>query len=118
MILVVEDELALQRAAQRILERLGYRVIVAPNGEAALEVLGEQGRDVDLVISDMSMPRLGGPELYKEARSRGHNMRFLFSSGYAPLAQIQLPEVPFLAKPWTYDELANKVKEVLGSPRP
>jgi PAS domain S-box-containing protein len=116
MILLVEDEVALQRAAQRILERLGYRVIVALNGEAALEVLGQRGGEVDLVISDLSMPRLGGPELYKEARSRGHNMRFLFSSGYVPSAHAALPDVPFLPKPWTYNELANKVKEVLGQP--
>jgi two-component system cell cycle sensor histidine kinase/response regulator CckA len=114
MILVVEDELALQRAAQRILERLGYRVIVASNGEAALELLEQRGREVALVISDMSMPRLGGPELFKEARSRGHNMRFLFSSGYAPSVQAVLSDVPFLAKPWTYDELASKVQEVLN----
>ncbi|HEV8125906.1 MAG TPA: ATP-binding protein [Gemmatimonadales bacterium] len=116
MILLVEDEVALQRAAQRILERLGYRVIVALNGEAALEVLGQRGGEVDLVISDLSMPRLGGPELYKEARSRGYNMRFLFSSGYVPSAHAALPDVPFLPKPWTYTELANKVKEVLGQP--
>ena len=116
MILVVEDELALQRAAQRILERLGYRVLVASNGEVALELLEQRGREVALVISDMSMPRLGGPELFKQARSRGHNMRFLFSSGYAPSVQAVLSDVPFLAKPWTYDELASKVQEVLAQP--
>ncbi|MEP7326858.1 MAG: ATP-binding protein [Gemmatimonadota bacterium] len=115
-ILLVEDEQALQRAAQRILERLGYRVIVAPNGEAALEMLEQRGSEVDLVISDMSMPRLGGHDLFRQARSRGHNMTFLFTSGYAAPSQDSLPDVPFLAKPWTYDELASKVKEVLNMP--
>ena len=115
LILVVEDELALQRAAQRILERLGYRVMVASNGEAALEVLEQQGSNVDLVISDVTMPRLGGHDLFEEAKSRGHNIRFLFSSGYSATSSVSVPDVPFLPKPWTYDELARKVREVLDN---
>jgi PAS domain S-box-containing protein len=114
-ILVVEDEQALQRAAQRILERLGYQVILAPDGEAALEVMDQQGKAIDLVISDVIMPRVGGQELFERARARGFATRFLFTSGYTSLHPAPLPDAPFLQKPWTYDELARKVREVLDS---
>jgi PAS domain S-box-containing protein len=116
-ILLVEDEDALRRAGQRILERLGYVVITAPNGQRGLEVLEEKGDSIDLVITDLVMPRVGGRAFYDAAIQRRKNLRFLFTSGYAPSGPGQetpLPDVPFIQKPWTFEELKRKVREVLG----
>lgn len=115
-ILLVEDEEALRRAGHRILERLGYVIVGAPNGQRALEILEERGGKIDLVISDMVMPVVSGRALIESARSKWPEMKFLLTSGYAahgPGAGTPLPEVPFIQKPWTYEELARKVREVL-----
>jgi PAS domain S-box-containing protein len=116
-ILLVEDEEALRRAGSRILEKLGYTVLGAPNGQRALEILEEQGERIDLVISDLIMPKVGGRALYETARVRRKDIKFLFTSGYAAVGGGEgtpLPDVPFIQKPWTYDELSRKVKEVLS----
>ncbi|MEO8294905.1 MAG: ATP-binding protein [Gemmatimonadota bacterium] len=116
-ILLVEDEEALRRAGHRILEKLGYTVLGAPNGQRALEILEAEGDRIDLVISDMIMPRLGGRALYEIARVRRGDIKFLFTSGYAAVGGGEgtpLPDVPFIQKPWTYDELSRKVREVLS----
>lgn len=119
-ILLVEDEDALRRAGQRILERLGYAVICAPNGLHALELLAEHGERIDLVITDLVMPEIGGRALYDEAMLKRKDIRFLFTSGYAPTGPGEanpLPDVPFIQKPWTFDELKRKVREVLDQKR-
>jgi two-component system cell cycle sensor histidine kinase/response regulator CckA len=115
-ILVVEDEEAIRRTAQRGLEHLGYTVLVAADGAEALALL-RGGRRVDLVISDCVMPRMGGIEFRERLLRDGINVRFLLASGYWPEehggAPIPPPGVPFLPKPWTLNELARKVREVL-----
>jgi PAS domain S-box-containing protein len=116
-ILLVEDEDALRRAGERILERLGYVVLSADNGQRGLEILDEKGDDIDLVISDVVMPRVGGRALYEAARVRRKDIRFLFTSGYTATGSGEaapLPDVPFIQKPWTVDELGKKVREVLS----
>ena len=119
-ILVVEDEEALRRAARRILERAGYRVLVAENGEQALDILADRREGVDLVFTDMIMPRLGGRGLYDRVRSEIGPVRFLVASGYAGRDVREdhglPPDVPFINKPWTLDELVGRVREVLEAP--
>lgn len=115
-ILLVEDEDALRRAGQRILERLGYVVICAPNGQRGLELLEEKGDSIDLVITDLVMPKVGGRAFYDAAVLKRKRIQFLFTSGYAPSGPedgTPLPDVPFIQKPWTFDELKKKVREVL-----
>jgi PAS domain S-box-containing protein len=117
-ILLVEDEDALRRAGQRILEKLGYKVICAPQGQRGLEILEEKGDTIDLVITDMVMPGLGGRALYDAVKLQRGNIRFLFTSGYAPSGpgdENPVPDAPFIQKPWTFDELKRKVREVLDS---
>jgi PAS domain S-box-containing protein len=115
-ILVVEDEDAIRRSAQRGLERLGYTVVVAADGVEALALL-RAGQRVDLVISDSVMPRMGGLEFRERLLRDGIKTRFLLASGYWPEehggAPVPPPGVPFLPKPWTLNELARKVREVL-----
>ncbi|MDH3457064.1 MAG: PAS domain S-box protein [Gemmatimonadota bacterium] len=116
-LLVVEDEEGIRRSTQRILERYGYRVLVAPDGQEALDFLRDHRDEVDLVITDVIMPRLGGIQLFEQTREDGHVTPFLFTSGYAAGEVIDrpslAPDVAFLRKPWTVADLVSKVRENL-----
>jgi len=117
-ILVVDDEEMLRRAAQRILEKNGYTVLVAEDGEEALALL--RSKEVDLVFTDMMMPKLGGSDLYHQAIRELGPIRFLVASGHTQSEAAGLepiPEsVPFLGKPWTMDELLGAVRGALDGP--
>ncbi len=119
-ILLVEDEPSLRAAGARILQRLGYAVHTADNGEDALRFLRDPANPVDLVVSDIMMPQRDGRALYDALRSEGSRVRFLFTTGYGGSMVAGLGEEggpPLLRKPWTADELALKVREVLDEPR-
>lgn len=115
-ILLAEDEPAIRRTTKRALEGRGYTVVAAEDGEQALQVFREHGR-IDLVISDMAMPKLGGAELAAALRAEQSDVRLLFVSGNAPAegaATGELPErVSFLQKPWTLEDLYARVSEAL-----
>jgi PAS domain S-box-containing protein len=118
-ILVVEDEASIRRAAQRLLERSGYRVLVASDGAEALEICRSRNGEVGLILSDVVMPNMGGRELYDRLRADGTNVPFVFTSGHVirDLGHLPLdPAVPFLQKPWTADELLLNVREALDNP--
>jgi two-component system cell cycle sensor histidine kinase/response regulator CckA len=115
-ILVVEDDDQLRRSAKRILTDAGYQVITAADGLEALDVL-RQGSAVQLVFSDLVMPRLGGRALYDAARRDGSTVPFLFASGYSDprgrgTAALD-PSLPLLHKPWTPPDLLLRVREIL-----
>jgi PAS domain S-box-containing protein len=116
-LLLVEDEEAIRRSTQRILERFGYRVLVAPDGQEALDFLRDHRDEVDLVITDVIMPRLGGIQLFEQARDDGHAIPFLFTSGYAAGDVLEQPslasDAAFLRKPWTISDLVSTVRENL-----
>lgn len=116
-ILLVEDEDGLRRVAQRALERVGYRVVTAMDGMEALDAYREHAATVDLIITDVVMPKLGGLALYRALRQEGHQVRFLFTSGYAAheIVRGDLPEgdLSLLQKPWTLADLTHRVREVL-----
>ncbi|MDY0882683.1 response regulator [Dongia soli] len=116
-ILLVEDEDAVRLFSARALRNKGYQVLEARSGEAALEILNEHLEEVNLIISDVVMPRMDGPELIKEVRARRSNMPVIFISGYAEDAFRRRvdagEEAHFLLKPFTLKQLAAKVKEVL-----
>ncbi|MGE5091850.1 MAG: ATP-binding protein [Bacillota bacterium] len=117
-ILVAEDEAPLRRAATRLLERLGYTVITASDGEEALQLFRTRAGDVSLVLSDIVMPRMGGRALYEAIRREGYDVKFLFSSGYGgdQLHDLGADAGPMLIrKPWSLSELAVKLREVLDA---
>ncbi len=119
-ILVVEDEAALRRAARRLLERLGYTVLDTADGEEALGVLRERQGTIDLVLSDLVMPRRGGRALYEAARADGLGVKFLFSTGYGSEVLEGLDALDgggpaLIRKPWALDELATRLREVLDA---
>ncbi len=116
-ILLVDDDPALRRATERTLASAGYRVLGAGDGRAALELLLERGDEVDLVLADLVMPRMGGRRLYQAARREGRRTPFLFASGYetdrGPSGPDSDAAVPFIPKPWTVRELTGMVRRVL-----
>ncbi len=118
VILVVEDEDPVRLAARRTLEQHGHTVIEAADGHSALEIVRESALAVDLVITDLVMPGMGGRELVNHLRATGQEPRVLFMSGYtmdAANRQSLLAESEaFLEKPFTPERLVRKVTAVLS----
>ena len=121
-ILLVEDREELRGTTRRVLEHLGYKVIEAVDGEDALSTHRAERGHIDLVLSDVLMPKLNGPALFRAIRATDPGMRFLFTSGYSEgdIATRSLlePGVPFVAKPWAIADLARQVRKALDAPRP
>jgi two-component system cell cycle sensor histidine kinase/response regulator CckA len=117
-ILLVEDEEGLRGLNARGLTSRGYTVLQAGNGVEAIEVL-ERGEEVDLVVSDVVMPEMDGPTLFRVLRERNPDIKFIFVSGYAENAfEKNLPEgekFAFLPKPFTLKQLVAAVKETMTS---
>jgi PAS domain S-box-containing protein len=117
-ILIVEDEATIRSNVRECLEQLGYRVVEAENGEAALQVCGRLHGKVDLVLSDLVMPGMGGYELAGELALRHPAVRVLFMSGYtedsAARRDILLQGSAFLQKPFSVADLSNAVHQALS----
>jgi two-component system, cell cycle sensor histidine kinase and response regulator CckA len=119
-VLVVEDEAIVRRLAVLGLRAQGYTVIEASSGAEALEIVGRVAHQLDLVVSDVVMPGISGPELVKRLAVVAPGVRCLLVSGHAEAAV--LPDgltgigASFLPKPFTPERLARKVREVLDSP--
>jgi two-component system cell cycle sensor histidine kinase/response regulator CckA len=116
-ILLAEDNAALRAAATALLQKLGYQVLWAANGEEALEILAEIGDTIQLAVLDLQMPRIGGLEVFERARVRHPELRFIFSTGYNPdtaqLDPLRALSVEFLPKPYGLQALAQAVRRVL-----
>jgi signal transduction histidine kinase/ActR/RegA family two-component response regulator len=119
-ILLVEDREELRNTTRRVLERLGYTVIEAADGEAGLAAFAANRDRVQLVLSDVLMPKGSGPELYRAVRATQPAARFLFTSGYTEgdieRRSLLEPGARFVAKPWTIGELARQVRSALDEP--
>jgi two-component system, cell cycle sensor histidine kinase and response regulator CckA len=119
-ILIVDDQAMVRRMAQRLLSEWGFRVFEADSGEEAMEVLQTAKHPVQLVIVDVVMPLMDGVQVTRRIQERWPNQRILYMSAHPAevLAQYGLAElnVPFLAKPFTRDELLTKVSEALERP--
>jgi CheY-like chemotaxis protein len=111
-ILLVEDEPAVRQLFAQALTRAGYRVYEARNGQEALKVFDQHGDSIDLLLTDMRMPFMGGAELAQQLRARRSTLKLLCVSGYASGPDAGLA-ADFLAKPFSRDDLLNKVREVM-----
>ena len=109
-VLVVDDNEAVRDLAAAMLEEAGFTVTTCISGDEALAKAGE--RAIDLLVSDVSMPGMGGPELLKRLRLRFPGMRALFMTGFADREVIQ--DVPVLGKPFSAARLLDQVRQVLG----
>jgi two-component system cell cycle sensor histidine kinase/response regulator CckA len=110
-ILLVEDEPAVRKLFATALTRAGYRVYEARNGREALKIFEKAG-NVDLVLTDMRMPYMGGAELTRHLRECRRTLKLVAISGYPGTLDPELTH-DFLAKPFSRDELLKKVREVL-----
>lgn len=117
-ILLVDDEPAVRSIVLRILKRAKYTVLEAENGESALKLAEEHEGPIDLVITDMFMPGLRGPEVVQRLAPKRPGLRALFMSGYADQdARTGVPAgANFLNKPFSAQELAAAVEAVLKGP--
>jgi two-component system cell cycle sensor histidine kinase/response regulator CckA len=116
-VLLVEDEEPVREVAALMLLSLGYRVLKASNGEEALRVV-EAGRErVDLLMTDVVMPDMGGRDLADALQTRLPGLKVLFQSGYTGDTVIRQgilhTDVAFLQKPFTLEALSRKLREVL-----
>jgi two-component system cell cycle sensor histidine kinase/response regulator CckA len=116
-ILLVEDEDMVRAVAERALTRQGYDVTTAADGEEGLEKVTEGG-EFDLVVSDVVMPSMDGPAMARELRKIAPDLPVLFMSGYAEEQlrnEIDIEDMHFIPKPFSVQQIANKVAEVLGA---
>jgi two-component system, cell cycle sensor histidine kinase and response regulator CckA len=119
-ILVVEDEPGIRRLGLVGLRARGYVVLEAANGAEAVEIARRVGSDIDMVVSDVVMPGMSGPELLEQLAAIVPQARALLVSGHAEsaiLSPASSLRYAFLAKPFTPERLARMVREVLDSPR-
>ena len=119
-ILLVDDEQAVRAIVVKILRRANYNVLEAENGDAALKIAESHSGKIDLLLSDMYMPGLRGPEVAKKLAPKCRGIRVLFMSGYADQdSRSGVPEgANFLNKPFSGKELVTAVEAVLNGPPP
>ena len=116
VILLADDEEAVRKTMARWLERSGYEVKVVENGVDAMGYAMWPGHEVDLVITDVDMPRLGGPMFVQQLHQVLPTVPVLYVSGYPRSIFAFLdadPEIPFLHKPFALSELAAAVRKLL-----
>jgi CheY-like chemotaxis protein len=118
LVLVVEDDDTARRVTAQGVRELGYTVLEAENGRAAVDII-RQRADINLLVTDVVMPDMDGARLAREAVFRRHSLRVLFITGYTRNAILHNgvldPGVKLLTKPFTLQQLAVKMREILDA---
>ncbi|MCF8085056.1 MAG: response regulator [Deltaproteobacteria bacterium] len=118
-ILVVDDEAAVLRVAQKTLAQAGYTVLTAKDPERALDLFQVHHGDIYLLLIDVVMPEMSGKELAEAIEAIRPNTKMLFMSGYTSIKRLQHrvleADVRFIRKPFTSERLTRKVWEVLNT---
>jgi signal transduction histidine kinase/ActR/RegA family two-component response regulator len=116
-VLLAEDEAPLRTLAAETLKRLGYHVLPAGNGLEALVAADQHSGNIDIVITDIVMPRMGGPELVEKLRRKRPGVQVIFMSGYTEAAVLENANIGkdavLLNKPFSTETLVRKMREVL-----
>jgi two-component system cell cycle sensor histidine kinase/response regulator CckA len=118
-LLLVEDEDTVRMVAERALVRQGYTVTIARDGDEGLDIV-RGGASFDLVVSDVVMPSMDGPTMAREIRKIAPEMPVLFMSGYAEeqlRKEIDIPDMHFIPKPFSVQQIGDKVAAVLAAGR-
>jgi len=116
-VLLVEDQSAIREVASVYLSGLGYDVLAAPDGEAALRIAETQQKQIDLLVTDMVMPNMGGWELATHIQRLHPEVKVLFMSGYPDFALRDadgaIEQADVLQKPFSLKSLAGKARQLL-----
>ncbi|MBI4400217.1 MAG: response regulator [Nitrospirae bacterium] len=119
-ILVVEDDARFRFLLVRSFESCGYTVLAASHGEEALEICKGHAGPIHLLLTDVVMPGMNGLELAREVMALRSETRTIIMSGHVDntiiLNSALKPTTPFFHKPFSFDELLRKVREVLDTP--
>jgi CheY-like chemotaxis protein len=113
-ILLVDDDALISMAACEMLKDLGHRVIEAPSGSKALEIL-RAGTPIDVVVSDEAMPGMRGTQLAVEIRAAWPDVPVILATGYAALPKDSALKLPLLRKPYAQEDLAAAILKVIGA---
>jgi two-component system cell cycle sensor histidine kinase/response regulator CckA len=119
-VLVVDDEEAVRRLASRMLTWMGYQVLEARHGREALATIEEHNGPIHLVLTDIKMPGMNGRELGRQIEERWPGLPILYMSGFASEVfreGLLEPGAPFLAKPFTQDDLSTRVRAMVEPAR-
>ena len=116
-VLLVDDEEVILQVGQELLQTIGYRVLIAKNGKEAIDVYEKHQDDIDIVILDIAMPKMGGGEAYNRMKEINQDIRVLLSSGYS--IDGQATEIlergcdGFIQKPFNIRQLSQRIREIL-----
>ncbi len=116
-VLLVDDEEAIREVGEELLETMGYTVMLARDGKEALEIYQKHGDNIDIVLLDIVMPRMGGGEVYEKMKALNSNIKVLLLSGYS--IDGEAAEIldrgcdGFIQKPFTMKELSGKIREIM-----
>jgi two-component system cell cycle sensor histidine kinase/response regulator CckA len=117
-VLLVEDEVAVREATKRMLRKFGFTVVEAKNGQDAMLLWEREGAAVDVMLTDVVMPAMGGAELARSLREKRPDLRVVFMSGYTQgtleLSSMDETATRFLPKPFTADQLVRTLRELIG----
>jgi len=121
-ILLADDELPILNASQRMLERLGYKVLAAQGGKEALALYEDRKDEIDIVLLDMIMPEVSGEKVFQSLREKNPRVKVILLSGYSINGQaariLENGCNGFLQKPVSLSELSKKIHEVLSTKSP
>ena len=116
-ILLVDADKTVREITTQMLEEAGYRVLTATNGEQALHQLHDRAAEIQLIVSDVVMPRMGGQEFANTVQRDYPRLKVLFTSGYstgtAEACGALNPGVAFIQKPYTAITLSKAVRKIL-----
>jgi CheY-like chemotaxis protein len=112
-ILVVEDDTIVRMLIVDVLEELDFKVLEADGSEQALAIIKDGNQHIDLMMTDVGLPIMDGRQLATEARNIRPALPILFASGYAETIEVPA-DMHVIGKPFSIDQLRDKVKSVLG----
>lgn len=119
-VLLVEDDIAVRRAARRMLEKAGFSVLEAQDGEHGLAVASDHTGDIDVVVTDLMMPRMNGGDFAQALAATRPLSRVVFTSGYTDDSVLRRRLIDtthaFVQKPFTGDQLVRTITSLMGSP--
>ena len=116
-ILLVDDETSVRQTAAEVLHSMGYQVLEASNGQQALQIFNKQSGQIDLILTDVVMPKMGGHELFAKIRETNHNVPIILVTGYDRShilkSNIRMENFEVIHKPFNYDVLSEHIQKLL-----